>query len=56
MFHHSGGVPSTYGTFKNIQKFRDAGITQVTGAYNVNAPVTRGQMAVFLGRVFSRIQ
>ena len=45
-------VPPTYGAFSYIQKFRDAGITQVIGTYNVDAPVTRDQMAVFLGRAF----
>jgi hypothetical protein len=49
-------VPPTYGAFSYIQKFRDAGITQVTGTYNVDAPVTRDQMAVFLSRAFLGMQ
>jgi hypothetical protein len=45
-------VPPTYGAFSYIQKMRNAGVTQVTGTYNVDVPVTRNQMAVFLGRAF----
>jgi streptogramin lyase len=49
-------VPPTYGAFTYIQKFRDANITQVTGTYNVDQPVTRDQMAVFLARTFLGMQ
>jgi len=45
-------VPPTYGAFSYIQKFRDVGITQVTGEYRVDETVTRDQMAVFLARAF----
>jgi hypothetical protein len=49
-------VPSTHGFFKYVQKMKDAGITAVTGTYDVNGTVTRGQMAAFLGRAFLGMQ
>jgi len=45
-------VPPEYGAFSYIQKMKDVGITQHIGTYDVDAPVTRDQMAVFLGRAF----
>jgi hypothetical protein len=43
-------VPSTHTFFKYVQKLRDDGITVVSGLYDVNSYVTRGQMAAFLIR------
>jgi photosystem II stability/assembly factor-like uncharacterized protein len=47
-----GDVPDTHGFFKYVQKLRDLGITQVTGTYFVDRPVTRAEMAAFLSRAF----
>ena len=43
-------VPSTHTFFKYVQKLRDDGITAVSGTYDVNGYVTRGQMAAFIIR------
>ena len=43
-------VPLNHNFFKYVQKFRDLSITQVTGIYRVNDPVTRGEMAAFIIR------
>jgi hypothetical protein len=45
-------VSSTHVFFKYVQKMKDDGITAVTGIYDVDAPVTRDQMAAFLARAF----
>ena len=43
-------VPSTHLFFKYVQKLRDDGITSVSGIYDVDNYVTRGQMAAFIIR------
>ena len=43
-------VPSTHPFFKYVQKMKDAYITAVTGSYDVDGTVTRGQMAAFIIR------
>jgi hypothetical protein len=43
-------VPSTHSFFKYVQKMKDAYITAVTGSYDVDGTVTRGQMAAFIIR------
>ena len=43
-------VPSAHTFFKYVQKLRDDGITAVSGTYDVNGYVTRGQMAAFIIR------
>jgi len=43
-------VSSTHVFFKYVQKMKDDGITAATGIYDVDAPVTRDQMAAFLAR------
>lgn len=43
-------VPSNHTFFKYVQKMKDAGITAVTGTYNVDGTVPREQMAAFLVR------
>jgi hypothetical protein len=47
-----GDVPQNNGFFKYVQKLKDLGITKVSGTYYVDRPVTRGEMAAFLGRGF----
>ena len=43
-------VPSNHDFFKYVQKMKDTGITAVTGTYDVDGTVTRGQMAAFIIR------
>jgi photosystem II stability/assembly factor-like uncharacterized protein len=43
-------VPSTHTFFKYVQKLKDDGITAVSGIYDVDSYVTRGQMAAFIIR------
>ena len=43
-------VPSNHTFFKYVQKLKDTGITAVTGTYDVDGTVTRGQMAAFIIR------
>jgi hypothetical protein len=43
-------VPSTHTFFKYVQKLKDVGITAVSGIYEVDSFVTRGQMAAFIIR------
>jgi len=43
-------VPSNHTFFKYVQKMKDTGITAVTGTYDVEGTVTRGQMAAFIIR------
>jgi hypothetical protein len=43
-------VPSNHTFFKYVQKMKDTGITAVTGTYDVDGTVTRGQMAAFIIR------
>jgi hypothetical protein len=43
-------VPSTHTFFKYVQKLKDDGITAVSGTYEVETYVTRGQMAAFIIR------
>ena len=45
-----GDVPSDHTFFKYVQKMKDTGITAVTGTYDVEGTVTRGQMAAFIIR------
>ena len=47
-----GDVPPNNGFFKYVQKLKDLGITTLSGTYFVDRPVTRGEMAAFLGRGF----
>jgi hypothetical protein len=43
-------VPTTHVFFKYVQKLKDVGITAVSGTYDVDSYVTRGQMAAFIIR------
>jgi YVTN family beta-propeller protein len=43
-------VPATNVFFKYVQMMKDKGLTTVSGTYNVNENITRGEMAAFIIR------